>query len=118
MNSGQPPAGERRELWGLDHGEIAGGGQRFALRLAPAAMGEDGARGVRVLCPESSALADWCEEWGVEVVHARFPPPGVRHAAAAGAAVARLRRLLAGAPPGTIVVANATRISVYCWAAG
>jgi glycosyltransferase involved in cell wall biosynthesis len=114
MGSRQGAGADPAELWILDPGQIAGGGQRFALRLATAAERGKPNRRVRVLCPRSSVLGRWCVHAGHDVVDIGFPAFHPREAVAIVRALRRLRKVLRAAPPRTVVVANAARISLYC----
>jgi glycosyltransferase involved in cell wall biosynthesis len=105
-----------RELWILDHADIEGGGQRFALRLARFVAANRPYR-VRVVCPRSSGLAGWCEEAGVEVLDARFPEPVPRRAPSIVRGVARTRALLRMAPADVILVGNSARVQAYLYGA-
>ena len=103
-----------RRLWIFDHADIAGGGQRFALRLARH-VAEQRPEGVQVVCPAGSALAQWSREARIPVVDADFP---VFHAVPrALAALARARSLLAEVPAGELIVANSARVQAYLFGA-
>lgn len=104
-----------RRLWIFDHADIAGGGQRFALRLARHAA-EQGTE-VQVVCPAASALAGWCREAGVGVVDADFPPFRPAELPRMAAALARGRRQLDGLPADELIVANSARVQAYLFAA-
>ena len=99
----------------LDHGDIAGGGQRFALRLASELRG----RGLttRVGCRRGSPLDDWCDQAGIKTIDVRYP--GARPVAAplgrsGGDSNAALLR---GLGRDTVVVANHPRVQAYLFAA-
>ena len=99
-----------RGLWIFDHADIAGGGQRFALRLARYAA-ERVETSVRMVCPADSVLAQWCCAAGVTVVDADFPAfHAVPHALRA---LARARRLLGEVPGDELIVANSARAQAY-----
>lgn len=103
-----------RGLWIFDHADIAGGGQRFALRLARYAA-ERGEGSVRMVCPADSVLADWCREAGIAVVDA--DSPAFHAVPRALAALARSRRLLAEVPADELIVANSARVQAYLFGA-
>jgi glycosyltransferase involved in cell wall biosynthesis len=107
--------GARREILLLDHAEMGGGGQRFALDLAVELR--DRSHAVRVGCEAGTTLAAWCRDAHIEVIEASFPPPSPRHALAIAAAIRRLRRLLREVPTDSIVVGNHTRVHAYLFAA-
>jgi glycosyltransferase involved in cell wall biosynthesis len=101
-----------RRLWIFDHADIAGGGQRFALRLARHAT-ESGRAEVQVVCPAESVLAQWCREAGLPVTDADFPPFRAGAAPRMAVALARSARLLARVPPRDVIVANTARVQAY-----
>ncbi len=103
-------------LWILDHAEISGGGQRFALRLARHAA-EQGQIEVRVVCPADSALAVWCREAGLTVADADFPAFEPAAGPRMARALLRCRGLLAAAQPETVIVANSARVQAYLFGA-
>jgi glycosyltransferase involved in cell wall biosynthesis len=105
-----------RPIWILDHAEIAGGGQRFALRVARYAA-EDAGTSVRMACPADSELAGWCAESGVAVHDASFPPFRPSKAWQVATALPRTRALLRGAPADALIVANSARVQAYLFAA-
>jgi glycosyltransferase involved in cell wall biosynthesis len=107
--------GPRKEILLLDHAEIGGGGQLFALHLAVELRGRG--HPVRVGCEADTTLASWCRDAGIEVIEASFPPPTPLHPFAMAAAVRRLRRLMREVPPDSIVIANHTRVHAYLFAA-
>jgi glycosyltransferase involved in cell wall biosynthesis len=102
-----------RGLWIFDHADIAGGGQRFALRLARYAAESRGAE-VRMVCPADSALAQWTRDAGLPVTDADFPPfltPRVV------TALARTRGLVGRVRADALIVANSARVQAYLFAA-
>jgi glycosyltransferase involved in cell wall biosynthesis len=103
------------EILLLDHGDIAGGGQRFALRLAR----ELSRRGLatRVGCPGGSPLAEWCREAGIEVRDERYPALVPWRLPSITAGVIRTRRLLRSVGPDALVVGNHPRPQAYLYAA-
>jgi glycosyltransferase involved in cell wall biosynthesis len=105
-----------RGLWIFDHADIAGGGQRFALRLARYAA-ESGRAHVRMVCPADSALAQWTREAGLAVTDADFPALDPRLAPRAITALARTRGLFGRVRPDELVVANSARVQAYLFAA-
>lgn len=100
-------------LWIFDHADIAGGGQRFALRLARYAAENRGAQ-VRVVCPAESTLGQWTRQAGLEVTDANFPSFS---APSVVTALARTRRLLGRVPSKDLIVANSARVQAYLFAA-
>jgi glycosyltransferase involved in cell wall biosynthesis len=107
--------GASGEIWLLDHGEIAGGGQGLGFRLARAL----GARGfdVRVGCRRDSPLAGWCARAGIEVEDMRFADLVPRRAFSVAPAVARTRRFLSRVGPDALVVGNHPRVHAHLYAA-
>lgn len=105
-----------RPVWILDHAEIAGGGQRFALRLARWAA-EGAGREVRLVCPADSELSGWCAEAGIPVWDASFPPFRASAAWELVKALPRTRALLRAAPADALIVANSARVQAYLFAA-
>jgi glycosyltransferase involved in cell wall biosynthesis len=103
-------------LWIIDHADISGGGQRFALRLARHAA-EQGQIEVRMVCPVDSVLAAWCREAGLTVADADFPPFEPAAVTRMPGALLRCRGLLATARPETIIVANSARVQAYLFGA-
>jgi glycosyltransferase involved in cell wall biosynthesis len=103
------------EIWLLDHGEIAGGGQGLGFRLACAL----GARGfdVRVGCRRDSPLAGWCAGAGIEVEDMRFPELVLWRAFSIAPAVARTRRFLRRVGPSALVIGNHPRVHAHLYAA-
>jgi glycosyltransferase involved in cell wall biosynthesis len=102
-----------RGLWIFDHADIAGGGQRFALRLARHAA-DSGRMDVQMVCPADSALAHWSGNAGLPVTDADFPP---FLTAPAIAALARTRRLVGRMRSEQLIVANSARVQAYLFAA-
>jgi glycosyltransferase involved in cell wall biosynthesis len=105
-------AAARAELWFIDDARIYGGGQRFAFKLAAAAIAREPAIHPVMVCPADSELAARSRESGFEVRDACFPsvaPPSPR---ALGAILA-LRRTLARAPANAVFVANSPRTQAY-----
>ncbi len=102
-----------RGLWIFDHADIAGGGQRFALRLARHAA-DSGRMDVQMVCPAGSALAHWSRDAGLPVTDADFPPFPTSPAIAA---LARTRRLLGLMRSDQLIVANSARVQAYLFAA-
>jgi glycosyltransferase involved in cell wall biosynthesis len=107
--------GASGEIWLLDHGEIAGGGQGLGFRLARAlsARGFD----VRVGCRRDSPLAGWCARAGIEVEEMRFADLVPRRAFSVAPAVARTRRFLSRVGPDALVVGNHPRVHAHLYAA-
>jgi glycosyltransferase involved in cell wall biosynthesis len=107
--------GASGEIWLLDHGEIAGGGQGLGFRLARAlsARGFD----VRVGCRRDSPLAGWCARAGIEVEDMRFADLVPRRAFSVAPAVARTRRFLSRVGPDALVVGNHPRVHAHLYAA-
>jgi glycosyltransferase involved in cell wall biosynthesis len=103
------------EILLLDHGDIGGGGQRFALRLAAEMRG----RGLtaRVGCRRGSPLDDWCERAGITTIDVRYPALVPWRLPSIAAAVIRTRRLLGELGDGTAVIANHPRVQAYLFAA-
>jgi glycosyltransferase involved in cell wall biosynthesis len=103
--------GRIRELWILHYATIFGGADRFVLKLARHAAGED--LRVRMLCEPDSELAQRCRTAGIEVVGVSypdfFPPPVLR----ALATLRRLHRVLRVAPPDAALVASGPRPQAY-----
>jgi glycosyltransferase involved in cell wall biosynthesis len=97
------------EIWLLDHADIMGGGQLFALRLARA-LRADGRRVVTV-CPDDSELAQRLRSDGFETRHATFPAPvpGLAQARAART----LSRVLFEAPADAPLVGNTARTQAF-----
>src|SRR4051812_3675 len=95
-------------MWLLDHADILGGGQLFALRLARILRES---REIVVVCPRSSELDDRLRSEGIETRHAVFPAPvpGPRQVRAALA----LRKLLRDAPDDAILVGNSARTQAF-----
>jgi glycosyltransferase involved in cell wall biosynthesis len=91
----------------LDDGRSMGGGQRFALRLARYLAQSRPAPVVRFACPPSTALAEACERECLPWTPVRFPAPW--HAPGLAVAALRVRRLMARAPDGEVVVGNTAR---------
>src|SRR3954454_21431084 len=87
-----PPA----PLWLLDHADIMGGGQLFALRLARFLRADQPERGLVIVCPRETELAARCEAEAIEPRHAEFPALVPSPGLAAG--VRALRRLLDEVP--------------------
>jgi glycosyltransferase involved in cell wall biosynthesis len=110
--AGAGPSG----LWIVDHADIAGGGQRFALRLARYAS-ERAGLAVRVVCPAHSALAGWCLESGLAVTDADFPPFEPAAIPRMPAALQGCRRILEAVRPEEVIVANSARVQAYLFAA-
>jgi glycosyltransferase involved in cell wall biosynthesis len=105
-------ASSQAELWFIDDARIYGGGQRFAFKLACAAIAREPAIRPVMVCPTDSELAARSRESGFEVRNAYFPsvtPPSPR---ALGAILA-LRRVLARAPANAVFVANSPRTQAY-----
>jgi glycosyltransferase involved in cell wall biosynthesis len=107
--------GRSDQIWLLDHGMIAGGGQRFGLRLAQALM-DRGAR-VTIGCNPGNPLVDWCADAGIEVTKMRFPAPAPTSLPAVPTALARTRRLLHDVGEQSIVIGNHPRAHAYLFAA-
>lgn len=103
------------EILLLDHGDIAGGGQRFALRLAS----EMRARGLttRIGCRGGSPLDDWSDQAGIKTIDVRYPALVPWRLPSVAAAVIRTRQLLRGLGCDTVVVANHPRVQAYLFAA-
>jgi glycosyltransferase involved in cell wall biosynthesis len=102
-------------LWILDHAEIAGGGQRFALRVGRHAAARPGLE-VRVVCPADSVLAGWCREAGLAVMNADFPPFHPAAVLRIGAALRNSGALMRAADAGTLLLANSARVQAYLFA--
>jgi glycosyltransferase involved in cell wall biosynthesis len=107
-------AGWPGEILLLDHGDIGGGGQRFALRLA-SELRERGVT-VQVGSPGGSPLAKWCRGAGIEVRDVRYPALVPWRLPSITSAVIRTRRLLRGLGEETVVVANHPRAQAYLFA--
>jgi glycosyltransferase involved in cell wall biosynthesis len=107
--------GASGEIWLLDHGEIAGGGQGLGFRLTRAL----GARGfhVRVGCRRDSPLARWCVRAGIEVEDMRFGELVPWRAFSIAPAAARTRRFLRRVGPDALVVGNHPRVHAHLYAA-
>jgi GT2 family glycosyltransferase/glycosyltransferase involved in cell wall biosynthesis len=102
-------------IWILDDGLIMGGGQRFALRMAGVLTHSDSE--LRLLMPADSQVAIEARRRGYAIADAQFPnllPPAVTRIPTA---LWKLRRELADAPPGTIIVGNTARCQAYATAA-
>jgi glycosyltransferase involved in cell wall biosynthesis len=95
-------------VWLIDHADILGGGQFFALRLARV-LGAS--REIVTVCPHGSELDERLRSEGFATRHADFPAP-VPGIAQARAALA-LRRVLAGAPEDAILVGNTARAQAF-----
>jgi glycosyltransferase involved in cell wall biosynthesis len=110
-----PVSSQRGEILLLDPGDIAGGGQRFGIRLARELQRRGQA--TRCGCPSDSSLADWCHEARIEVTDLRFPVliPWKLPSIAAG--VACTRHLLRELGPDAIVIGNHPRAHAYLYAA-
>ncbi len=102
-------------LWIIDHADIAGGGQRFALRIGRHAA-ERLALEVRVVCPADSLLAGWCRDARLAVTDADFPPFRPAAVPRMGAALRRCGALLRAADSSTLVLANSARVQAYLFA--
>ena len=107
--------GRSGEIWLLDHGEIAGGGQGVGFRLARAL----GARGfdVKVGCRRDSPLAGWCARAGIETEDMRFEDLVLWRAFSIAPAVSRTRRFLSRVGPDPLVVGNHPRVHAHLFAA-
>ncbi len=103
----------RRPIWLLDDGLIMGGGQAFALRLCRWLATTEPDRELQLVCAGNSELALRAAEIGIKVVDVDFPPPALRGSVPAIGALMRVRRLLARAPRGAIVIANSARVQAY-----
>jgi glycosyltransferase involved in cell wall biosynthesis len=103
------------EIWLLDHAEIGGGGQRFALRLVRELR--DRGQDVRIGCRRESPLGDWCQTAGIEVVDMRFPELAPWTLPTITSAVARTRRFLKGLGPEALVIGNHPRVHAHLYAA-
>src|SRR3954466_15817428 len=95
-------------MWLLDHADILGGGQLFALRLARVARET---RDVVMVCPAGSELDERLRREGFETRHAAFPKPvpGLSQARA----VIALRRILRAAPDDAVLVGNTARTQAF-----
>jgi glycosyltransferase involved in cell wall biosynthesis/SAM-dependent methyltransferase len=102
-------------LWLLDHADIMGGGQLFALRLARFVRADQPERELVIVCPRDSELAARSEAEGIETRHAEFPALVPSPGLVAG--VRALRRLLDQVPDGALVVGNTARVQAYAAAA-
>jgi glycosyltransferase involved in cell wall biosynthesis len=103
------------EIWLLDPGEIAGGGQRFGFRLVRA-LGDRGLD-VGVGCRRDGPLSRWCEGAGIEVKDMRFGELVPWRASSIARAVARTRRFLRDAGPDAVVIGNHPRVHAHLYAA-
>jgi glycosyltransferase involved in cell wall biosynthesis len=103
------------EILLLDHGDIGGGGQRFALRLADEMRG----RGLtaRIGCRRGTPLDAWCGRAGIKTIDVHYPALVPWRLRSIAAAVIRTRRLLCGLGRATVVVANHPRVQAYLFAA-
>ena len=108
-------AAESGEIWLLDPGEIAGGGQRFGLRLAKALR----FRGFRVTvgCRADGPLGIRSRDAGIEVADMRFPALAPSGGVSIPATVTHTRRFLKGIGPTALVVGNHPRVHAYLYAA-
>jgi glycosyltransferase involved in cell wall biosynthesis len=102
------------EVWLLDHGEIAGGGQGFGVRLAVALR--DAERRVVVGCDPSGPLGEHCRDAGLEIRDMKFPSL-VPWNPAIPRAVLNTRRFLRGLDPDSLVIGNHPRVHAYLYAA-
>jgi glycosyltransferase involved in cell wall biosynthesis len=107
------PVPDAAALWLLDDAPIMGGAEAFALRLCSWLTATDPEREIRILCPGASELARRAEAAGVGVVSVEYPLPRIASAAATLLALTRIRRLLASAPAGALMVANSARAQAY-----
>jgi glycosyltransferase involved in cell wall biosynthesis len=107
--------GASGEIWLLDHGEIAGGGQGLGFRLARA-LGDRGFD-VSVGCRSDIPLARWCARAGIEVEDMRFGDLVPWRAFSVVPAVARTRRFLRRVGPDALVVGNHPRVHAHLYAA-
>jgi len=102
------------EVWLLDHGEIAGGGQGFGVRLAAALR--DAGRRVVIGCDPDGPLGEHSREVGLEIQGMTFPSLLPWNPAIPGA-VLSTRRFLRGLDPYSLVIGNHPRVHAYLYAA-
>jgi glycosyltransferase involved in cell wall biosynthesis len=104
------------ELWLFDDAPILGGAEMFALRLARI-LSKRGSLRPRIVCPESTEMAQRCTDAGIEHVPATFPPLRPLCAPRWPMAVPRTRLLLERAGSRGIAIGNTARAQAYLSAA-
>jgi glycosyltransferase involved in cell wall biosynthesis len=104
------------ELWLFDDAPIFGGAEVFALRLART-LAKRGSPRPRIVCPESTEMAQRCAAEGIEHVAATFPPLLPRDAPRWPGGVLRTRLLLERVGSEAIAIGNTARAQAYLSAA-